>query len=132
MRDISLIISNVKDLHVYHQHNVITTWPRFSCQCFLITYGSLCRKLASTASTVQWCRQKAATTITAYVCVGCTVQSCEDEFFAALERGVKRWCPSEQEHSLKIQACHWKRLSNLYLLVVESPTAKNGKEVRGE
>ena len=47
--------------------------------------------------------------------------------FAALERGVKRWCPSEHDGKLKPVVCL------TYLLVVDNhPTAQDGKGVRVE
>ena len=105
-------------LHLHLRHH---TMAQAQLPVFSTTYGDLCRQLASTASTVQWCRQKKLLP-SHHMCVcgaECRVvrrqRYPEGECFRCPRKGCqKRWCPSEQEHSLRIRACRWKRLSGLF------------------
>ena len=115
------LLSDDKDTSTPTSHNQRHhTMAQAQLPLFSTTYGDLCRQLASTASTVQWCRQKKLLP-SHHTCVcgaECRVvrrrRYLEGECFRCPKRGVKRWCPSELDSSLRIQAYRWKRLSDIF------------------
>ena len=104
---------------------------------FSITYGDLCRQLASTASTVQWCRQKKLLP-SQHTCLcgaECRVvrrkRYPEGECFRCPRKGCQKVVSFRTGTFLKLKSAIGRDCPTYLLVVDNHPTAQNGEGVRG-